>query len=159
MKEDPIKERALFALGLLGVSLALIPFKESFRHIVFFYTQEGRPITVLGVWGIFTGLASISVYFYALAFLKYSYSDKIQSGKVFRSISWLGNFFYAAALFYPLLTLVGTIGNTLPIAPFLRKYTYGFLAFDMLIGLPYIYFVWKQSKKISKKDLETTSFI
>ena len=129
MNDQQIKDKAIFVVGLLAAFLAFSTFKEDLIKINFYIS--GKPFNLLGGILIFILLLTFSVYLYALDYVRYSFG-KYQNFMLFRLIIPLANFFYSAAVLFPVLIFFMWLISILPIKNFAQKHEVGILVFDIV---------------------------
>jgi uncharacterized protein (UPF0332 family) len=155
MNENQIKDKAIFVVGLLAAVLALGPFKDDLTKITFTDAQ-GHTASLLGFIILFTLLLIVAVYLYAFDFIKYSYGPRIQNSVFFKVVRWLANFFYSAAILFPLLVLLVIIINIPKVHTFMMAGQTGVLIFDIVVfailGPIYIAVTVLNSNSLGRQD-------
>jgi hypothetical protein len=109
-KEGNIINKSIFAVGLIAIILSLYQFNGEFSHIII-QDNGSQPVSLLSVIIFFCFLLIISVYLYALNYIKYSFKQKIQTWFVFKIIIFFADLFYFLALFFPLLVIFVSVLN------------------------------------------------
>ncbi len=132
MTEDQIKEKALFAVTLVAAFLAFSAFKEEMSKIML--PVGAYSYSLLGIAVAFTILLSLSVYLYALGYIRYSFG-KYQNFFLLRWIIPTANFFYFIAIVYPLIIFVGLFLTITPIYQLAQHYNAAIVWFDVITGL------------------------
>lgn len=149
------KDKAIFSVGLLAALLAFGPFRTDFQQIILFGQPNKPQLSLLGVLLFFTFLLAVSVYLFALDYVKYGFNLKVQNHFIFKAISFLANTTYLVAIFFPLLIVIMAIMSIPPINAFALKYRNGMLIFDVVGGGIYLIFiVWNTIEKIKKTKQE-----
>jgi hypothetical protein len=115
MNEKLVKDKAIYVVGLLSAFLAFSTFKEELYNIKILLNNHSYSLLYFIVF--FVILLSISVYLYALDYVKYSFG-KYQNFILFRAIIPLANFFYSIAILFPLLVLLSVL---ISLSPFLTS--------------------------------------
>ena len=121
-KEKNIVNKSLFSVGLIAIFLSLYQFKEELGSIII-QGENKSSISLLSVIIMFSICLIISVYFYALSYIKYSFGEKVQEFFIFKIIVFLGDLFYSTAMFYPILILIIYISHKFN---FLNQYIFIF---------------------------------
>lgn len=114
MEKDDAKDKALFAVGLMAAFLTFSSYKEELSKIHLKIGQTAPTLSSLFL--VFIIALSLSAYFYALSYLKYSY-PRFQNLFVFKIFTFLANFLYSFGLSFPLLIFVLWIAPVMPIIP------------------------------------------
>jgi len=102
MGKDLAKEKSLFVVALFGAFLAFSSFKTDLSMI--YITINNSQFSLLSLMVIFVVLLAISVYLFALDFVKYSFG-KYQNFFGFKAIIPLANFFYSLAILFPIIII------------------------------------------------------
>lgn len=126
MGKDLIKEKGIFVVGLMAAFLAFSAYKEELSSIRIQMGAHMAP-TLSSLFLVFVIFLALSVYFYALDYLKYSY-PRFQNSFIFKVTAFLGNFFYSLGIIFPLLVLVSWIASGIPPTP--PKYQAWLIIFD-----------------------------
>jgi len=127
MNSKEIKDKAFFVVALLAAFLAFSSFKDSLSSI--YLSIANHNYNLLHIVIFFVGLLTISVYFYALDYIKYSFG-KYQNFLLFRMINPIANFFYAIAILFPVFILFVWIVGSSPTYDFLKANTHTMEIFD-----------------------------
>lgn len=106
VNDKETKERAIFVVGLLAAFLALSPYQNLFLDLNLNIFGNSKPF--LGFVLAFICLLTLSVYFYALDYFRYSL-DEYQNLKILKLPLFLADFFYAVAIFFPIAVSVAVI--------------------------------------------------
>ncbi|MFA6096854.1 MAG: HEPN domain-containing protein [Candidatus Paceibacterota bacterium] len=160
MSENQIKDKSIFVVGILATFLAFSTLKEELQRIIVLSTPT-RNVSFFDILVIFVSLLTISVYMYALDFVKYNYGPRIQNHLFFKAIIWLANFFYSFAIFFPIFIVIIIIFQ-IPIIDNLTKRYNGLIwLFDVIMGLIWLitsvwntFFINRKRKEDSMKILE-----
>lgn len=128
--KDQLKDKAVFVVGLMAAFLAFSSYKEELSSI---YIQIGQSAPSLSsLFLTFVIFLALSVYFYALDYLRYSF-PRFQNSLTFKLTNFLANAFYSLAIFFPLLVLIFWVASVIPQpSPQHQKWL---LWFDILGGL------------------------
>lgn len=110
MKESQSKDQSIFVVGLLAAFLAFSPFKEELGSITILNSPKG-PVSLLTLLLIFIIILTLSVYLHALDYQKYNFGVIFQNFFLFKWVSALANFFYSAAVLFPILVLIVLIAQ------------------------------------------------
>lgn len=163
MNEALTKDKAIFVVALLGAFLAFSPFKDDLSNI---YILIGNiKYTLLGIMITFIALLALSVYLYALDYIRYNFG-KYQNAFVFRCIIPVANFFYSVAILFPLLILFLWIVSFGSSISFVKKYFFIIWIFDFIgsvaVGILSIknsVFLRKEAKKEELESIEKAKAI
>lgn len=129
MNNKQINEKALFVVGLLATFLAFSSYKETLIFIKLDIGGHG-----VSLWSLMTSFViflALTVYFYALDYLRYSFG-KYQNFFLFRGIIPIANFFYSVAILSPILVIFFWIASDPYIFGFLSKYKHAAEIFDVI---------------------------
>lgn len=130
MQNDQAKDKAIFVVGLMAAFFAFSAYKEELSQI---RLQIGQVTpTLSSLFLAFIIILSLSAYFYALDYLKYSY-PRFQNSFVFKITTFLGNFLYSFGVLFPLLVFFFWIAPAIPLPP--EKYIPAIVAFDIIGGI------------------------
>jgi len=130
MENDQIKDKAIFVVGLMAAFLAFSSYKEELSQI---HLQIGqRTPTLSSLFLFFIGILSLSVYFFAIHYLKFNY-PRFQNSFVFKTAGFLANMFYSLGILFPLFILLLWIVPIIPTPP--NKFMPAVLAFDIFGGI------------------------
>ena len=135
MDKDIQKERTNFALGLFGASLAMLVLKDDLAQISIPMGTQKLPL--LGGIIFFILFLAAAIYLYALDFVRFSFG-KYKDSWIFRWIIPTANFFYSAALFFPILVLLASIFAIPVINNFARRSNKIIWIFDVILGIAWL---------------------
>ncbi|HEU0081039.1 MAG TPA: HEPN domain-containing protein [Candidatus Paceibacterota bacterium] len=152
MNDKDIKEKAIFVVGLLAAFLAFSAFKEELSKISLIIF--GSNFSLLGIMIFFAILLSISVYLYALDYLRYSLG-KYQNFFILRWIIPLGNFFFSLAILSPILVLVAWIFGSKEVIDFAESHAQFAKNLDVILGLVLVVFSIFNAYKLTKETKRT----
>lgn len=113
-KENITINKSIFAVGLIAIFLSMYQFRDELNSIIIQGSGKSS-ISLFAVIVVFCFLLIISVYLYALNYIKYSFKENIQGWFIFKAIIFLANLFYFLAMFFPLLVFIIAIINILNI--------------------------------------------
>lgn len=136
MNTNQIKDKAVFVLGLLGVFLAFSPFKEDLSQINLFIINKKYSLSSLMI--AFLLPLTLSVYLYALDYLKYSLG-RHQNFFIFKIFVPLANFFYFIAILFPLLVVSIWLISFPVINDFFIQYNLTLISTFIIVGFFIIY--------------------
>lgn len=155
MNENNNKDKAIFAVGLLAAILAFSPFEDSLKEIIIF-SLPGKPsLSLLEVLFLFALFLAISVYLFALDYVKYGFGLKAQNNFIFKSISFFANLVYSFAIFFPIFIFIMAILLASPIDDFALRYKDSVLIFNIVGGGIYLIFIlWNTVAKIKRMKQE-----
>jgi hypothetical protein len=132
MPEDQIYNKSIFAIGLIAAVLALNPLIGDLNHVIIFKDAKDGNLTLAGVLLIFVLFLSVSVYLYALNYIKYGYEKEARNNLFFKIIIWSANFFYSIAVGFPLLVFLMVITNSVGFIYALEKFRTEAIIFDII---------------------------
>lgn len=102
MKDSLFPEKLTFIVGFIAIFIALYPLKTySDNQAIFILFGE---ISLTNLVLIFLGLLSLSLYFYALNYIRYDFPIFSEIKKL-AYIEYFAHFFYLIAVIYPLLVI------------------------------------------------------
>lgn len=113
-KENITINKSIFAVGLIAIFLSMYQFRDELNGIVIQGSGKSS-VSLYAVIVVFCFLLIISVYLYALNYIKYNFRDNIQRWFIFKVIVFLANSFYFFAMFFPILVFSIAIINRLDI--------------------------------------------
>lgn len=132
MTDRDIKEKAVFVVGLLAAFLAFSFFKDDLSQKYLLIANQ--PYSLWHSTVFFVILLAISVYLYALNYIRYSFG-RFQNFFVFRWIIPTANFFYSLAILYPIIVLIAWVLGSEPIYGFALQHQKAMGVFDIVATL------------------------
>lgn len=151
MNNKDIKDKAVFVVGLLAAFLAFSAFKDELSKV--YILILGRDYSLLTIMILFIVLLALSVYLYALDYLKYSLG-KYQNFIIFKCLIPLANFFYFFALILPILMLLIWILGFVQITQILNEYRPIIITLDSILaviaGVLSVFYAVSVTKKIKE---------
>lgn len=127
-KDGNTINKSIFAVGLIAILLSLYQFRDEFSSIIII-SKNNSSVSLMSVIIFFCFLLIISVYLYALHYVKYSFGEKIRKWSIFKVIIFLADLFYFLAMFFPILIFTIFITNKFNIS------TNNLLVFDVIISI------------------------
>ncbi len=131
MNDKQIQDKAFFVVGLLAAFLAFSTFKDDLSKIGLIIGNRIYPL--FGIMIFFIILLTISVYLYALDYLRFNFG-KYQNFFLFRWIIPLANFFYSFAMLFPILVIFFWIIGSEPFYGFAKQHEHAVIIFDGIAG-------------------------
>ncbi len=158
MNDKDVKDKAVFIVGFLAIFLTVASFKEELSRI---YLAIGEhSYSVFHIFIFFISLLIISVYLFALDYLRYSFG-RYQNFFIFRWIIPLANFFYSAAILFPILVLIFWIFGSEPIYGFTKQHENILHTFDVIggilisiVAISNSIFITRKAKKEAAENME-----
>lgn len=150
MNDKSVSEKGIFIVGLLAAFLAFSSFKNELS--VIYLSINGQDFSLLKLMMFFIVLLTLSVYLYALDYLKYSVGE-YQNLFIFKILIPIGDFVYSLAMIFPVIVALGALLSSGPMENFLSKYNIIALIQNLAL-LSAVLFSWFYSYTISKKKRE-----
>lgn len=153
MQNDQAKDKAIFVVGLMAAFFAFTSYKQELSQIRLQIGEETPTLSSLFL--AFIIILSLSAYFYALDYLKYSH-PRFQNFFIFKITTFIANFLYSFGVLFPLLVLFFWIAPAIPVPP--AKYFPFILAFDVIGGIIFlglsIFDAISKQKQRRQKEIE-----
>lgn len=146
-KESNIINKSIFSVGLIALFLSTYQFRDYFSRIII-QNNEKSSISLFSVIISFCFLLVVSVYLYALYYVKYSFGDRVQRWFIFKVILFFAELFYFLAMFLPLLILIMLIVDALNI-PYQSILVFDIIGTVILLLFGIISAVFSLKKKFS----------